>query len=383
MLKILILGGYGYTGKLLAKHLLAQTDVEIIISGRNLEKAKSFTDELNDSRVTVRQVDASDFNSLIQAFQGVTPSTAVSTGSTRRLRAGLCLVAAPTTHHAETVIRACIAARVDYLDIQFSSKKLKALYAAEKEIKQAELCFITEAGYHPGLPAAMIRYAASKLDMVESALTAGYLSISNIPYSEAVDELMEGFLEYQAQVYKNSAWTKPASWDSRSFNFGEDIGRRTCYSMFFEELRAIPNMFPSLKETGFYISGSNWLADLIITSIVFVGLKLAPKRGIRPLGKLMWWAMGKSKPPYMVALKVEAKGQLNGRQAEVHARIAHLDGYELTAIPVVAYLLQYLNGTARQNGVHMMGHLAEPVRLFKDMQKMGAEIIESPGHFST
>ena len=224
----------------------------------------------------------------------------------------------------------------------------------------------------------MIRYAATKLDLIESALTAGYLSINNIPYTEAVDELMEGFLEYQAQVYKNGAWTKPTSWDLRSFNFGEDIGKRTCYSMFFEELRDIPNMFPSLKETGFYISGSNWLADLIITPIVFVGLKLAPKRGIRPLGKLMWWAMGKSKPPYMVALKVEAKGQLNGKQAEIHARIAHPDGYELTAIPVVAYLLQYLDGTARREGVHMMGHIAEPIRLFKDMQKMGAEVIEFP-----
>lgn len=54
MSKILILGGYGYTGKLLAKYLLAQTDVEIIISGRNLERAKSFVGELNDSRVAVR-----------------------------------------------------------------------------------------------------------------------------------------------------------------------------------------------------------------------------------------------------------------------------------------------------------------------------------------
>ncbi len=362
MSKILILGGYGYTGKLLAKHLLAQTtDVEIIISGRNLEKAKSFADELNDSRVSVRQVDASDLNSRTQALQGVT----------------LCLVAAPTTRHAETVVRACIAARVDYLDVQFSSKKLKVLYAAEEEIKQAGLCFITEAGFHPGLPAAMIRYAATKLDVLESALTAGYLGITNIPYTEAVDELMEAFLEYQAQVYKKGAWTKPTSWDSRSFNFGEDIGKRTCYSMFFEELRDIPNMIPSLKETGFYISGSNWLADLIITPIIFIGLKLAPKRGIRPLGKLMWWAMGKSKPPYMVALKVEATGLLNGKQAEVQARIAHPDGYELTAIPVVAYLRQYLDGSARREGVYMMGHIAEPARLFKDMQRMGAEIVET------
>jgi saccharopine dehydrogenase (NAD+, L-lysine-forming) len=361
MSTILILGGYGYTGKLLAKHLIAQSNAEIIISGRNLEKAKSFADELNNSRVTVRQVDASNFESLTLALQGVT----------------LCLVAAPTTHHADTVIRACISARVDYLDIQLSSKKMKALYAAEDEIKKAGLCFVTEAGYHPGLPAAMIRYAASKLSIVESALTAGYLNMKNIPYSDAVDELMECFIEYQAQVYKNGAWTKPESWDARTFNFGEDIGRRNCYSMFFEELHAIPDMYPALKETGFYISGANWFTDLLITPLVMVGLKLAPKRGLKPLGKLMWWGMGKSKPPYVVALKVEAKGRLDGISAQVHARVAHPDGYELTAIPVVAYLNQYLDGTARKTGVHMMGHLAEPVRLFNDMQKMGAQIIES------
>jgi hypothetical protein len=91
----------------------------------------------------------------------------------------------------------------------------------------------------------------------------------------------------------------------------------------------------------------------------------------------MWWGMGKSKPPHVVALKVEAKGQFNGNQAQAQARIAHPDGYELTAIPVVAYLLQYLDGTARKDGVHMMGYIAEPVRLFKDMQKMGVQVIES------
>lgn len=367
MSKILILGGYGYTGKLLAKYLLVKTDVEIIIAGRNLEKATFFADKLNDSRVTAKYADASDFDSLKQALQGVT----------------LCLVAAPVTHHTEVVVRACIAAHVDYLDIEFSSKKLKALYAAEDEIKQAGLCFITEAGYHPGLIAALIRYAATKLDATESALTADYLNMKDIPYSEAVDELMEAFLDYQAQVYKNGAWTKPTSWDMRSFNFGVDIGKRTCYSMFFEELRDVPNMFPALKETGFYIAGSNWFTDLLITPIVMVGLKLAPKRGLRPLGKLMWWGMGKSKPPYVVALKVEAQGQLEGNQAEFDARIAHPDGYELTAIPVVAYLLQYLDGTARKDGVHLMGHIVEPERLFDDMQKMGVQVIESLDLLST
>jgi saccharopine dehydrogenase (NAD+, L-lysine-forming) len=197
----------------------------------------------------------------------------------------------------------------------------------------------------------------------------------SLPYSEGVDELMEGFINYQAQVYKNGAWTKPNQWDTRKFDFGTEIGERTCYSMFFEELKDLPEMYPTLTETGFYISGSNWLTDLVITPIVMGGLKIAPKRGLKPLGKLMWWGMQQSPPPYVVALKVEAIGLINGQQAKVEVRIEHADGYELTAIPVVAYLLQYLDRSARRPGVHLMGQLAEPKRLFEDMQTMGVRII--------
>ncbi|MBI5352079.1 MAG: saccharopine dehydrogenase NADP-binding domain-containing protein [Chloroflexi bacterium] len=361
MKRILIVGGYGYIGKLLAKHLLAQTNDEIIISGRSLEKAQEFTAKLGDPRLKAIRVDAADPTSLRLALQGV----------------DLCLVAAPVTSlNPERVIRTCIEANVDYLDIQYSTAKINLLNSLAAEIKQKDLCFVTEAGYHPGLPAALIRYAASKMDCVESAVTAGYLNMGgNLPYTEAVDELMEGFKDYQAQVFKNGVWTRPKSWDMRKFDFGSELGKRTCYSMFFEELCDLPQMYPSLKETGFYISGSNFITDLLITPIVMAGLKIAPKRSIRPLGKLMWWGMmNLSKPPYRVALKVEAKGVLDGRQVQVNARCEHDDGYELTAIPVVAFLKQYEK--IRRPGLHLMGHLAEPGQLFKDMQCMGARFIE-------
>lgn len=356
MKTILILGGYGTTGRLISKHLLEQTGYEIVVAGRHLEKARAFVDTLHDSRAAARCADTSDPASLKAALQGI----------------DFLLVAAPTTHHAEAVICAALQAGVDYLDVQYSDLKLEALRLHEKEINAKKLCFVTEAGYHPGLPSAMIRYAASKLATLESARTAGYLNMGDLPYTEAVDELMEGFIHYQAQVYRNGSWTQPGKWDTREFDFGQAIGTKTCYSMFFEELRRIPEMYPSLRDTGFYISGSNLLADLIITPAVMLGLKIAPKRGIRPLGKLMWWAMGRSKPPYRVVLKVEAEGQLNSRHVQVEARLEHEDGYELTAIPVVALLKQY--NQIRGPGLHMMGHLAEPERLFSDMERMGVRV---------
>jgi saccharopine dehydrogenase-like NADP-dependent oxidoreductase len=359
MKTILLLGGYGYTGKLLAKHLLQQTKDKIIIAGRNMEKAQALVSELRNKQVRALRVDGADPASLRPALRGV----------------DLCLVAAPvTTLNPETVIRTCIEAGVDYLDVQYSSVKIIVLNAHAAEIKKKRLCFVTEAGYHPGLPSAMIRYAASQMDSLESAVTAGYLNMGgSLPFTDAVDELMEGFKDYQSQVFKNGAWTKPKSWDMRKFDFGSELGKRTCYSMFFEELRSIPEMFPKLKETGFYISGSNWFTDIIITPIVMVGLAIAPKRSIRPLGKLMWWGMmNMSKPPYRVALKVEAKGLKKGKPVQVEARCEHEDGYELTAIPVVAFLMQY--NKVRRPGLHMMGHLVDPKQLFKDMERMGVRI---------
>ncbi len=351
---ILILGGYGYTGKLLAKHLLAQTHYQIIIAGRNFEKAQTFAYELHDMRATARQVDAADPISLKNALRGV----------------DFLLVAAPTTHHTPIVIRAALDAGVDYLDVQFSSEKIKILNSFAKEIQDKNLCFVTEAGFHPGLPAALVRYAASKMDSIESARTAGYLNVgTSMPYTDAVDELMEAFIDYQTQVYKNGAWTKSTSYDMCKFDFGEDIGKRDCYSMFFEELRGLPEMYPSLKNVGFYMAGGGLLADSL-TMLVLLGLKIAPKRGLKPMGKLMWWIMTKlPKPPYRVVLAVEAKGKLNGKLVEVRVRSEHEDGYEFTAIPVVAFLMQY--NQVRRLGLHMMGHLAEPDRLFQDMQQMG------------
>ncbi len=368
MSKILILGGYGQTGKPLARHLLSQSDVELVIAGRSLEKAEAFAGQLNlafpGRRASALQVDAASADSLRAALQGV----------------DMLVVAAPTTRYAQTVARAALDAGVDYLDVQLDANKLKILQSLAPEIERAGRCFITEAGFHPGLPSAMVRWAAARLDRLDSAVTAGYLNMGQaLPYTEAVDELMQIFQNYQAQVFRNGAWTKVGSHELRKIDFGGEIGQRGCYSMFFEELRDLPSQIPALRELGFYMAGSNWLTDWVITPIVMLGLKLAPKRGIRPMGKLMWWGMQNlSRPPYAVLLQVEASGEVDGQSARLRLAVSHPDGYEMTAVPVAACLLQWLDGSARKPGLWMMGHLAEPLRLFEDMQRMGVKVEDIP-----
>ena len=160
--RILILGGYGETGRRLASHLIKSTDAtSIIIAGRHLDRANELAAKLLQSesspptaqstpnrRVSTALVDAANSLSVLNGIQGS--------------KADMLLVASPTTQHCEIAIRACLESKVDYLDIQLSQTKLEILRRYEDEVEKTGLCFITEAGYHPGLPAALVRYVATK-----------------------------------------------------------------------------------------------------------------------------------------------------------------------------------------------------------------------------
>lgn len=362
MAKILILGGTGYTGRLVAKHLLEQAEAKVTIATRHIDKAQVFADELNrhypGRRAAAVAADAASVELLEAAFREHT----------------LVVDATPTAVFTGNVVQAALKSGVDYLDVHLDAKKLALLMSLDEKIGSAGRCFITEAGFHPGLPSALVRYAAGHLDVIESAITAGFLNMGkDLPYTQAVDELIEVFKSYQGQVYRNGRWTKATQFEVRKLDFGSDIGWKQCYSMFFEELRALPEMYPSLKETGFYMSESHWMTDWVIMPMVWIWLKLMP-RAVGPTGKFLWWGMRNfHKPPYRVELQVQACGLKDGQKAGIQASVAHDDGYELTAIPVVATLMQILDGSARKPGLWLMGQLVDPLRLMQDMEKMGVQ----------
>jgi saccharopine dehydrogenase (NAD+, L-lysine-forming) len=184
----LILGGYGNTGRLIARLLLQESDVHVVLAGRSLERAAAEVAALDAAfgagRAFARRVDAADRSSLVAAFAGV----------------DLVVVASSTAEHAEAVARAAIDAGSDYLDVQYSSAKLARMRALEGVIQRAGRCFITDGGFHPGLPAALVRYADGQLDRLDSANVASVIKIdwASLDLSPAtVQELTGELLDFQ------------------------------------------------------------------------------------------------------------------------------------------------------------------------------------------
>ncbi len=367
--KLLILGGYGNTGRPLGRLLLGETAVDLVLAGRNLAKAEATAADLNaqfgGQRVTGIFVDAAEPSSLRQAFAGV----------------DMVVVASSTVEYAGNVATAALEAQIDYLDVQYSTEKLVVLQAMSDEIEEAGCCFITDGGFHPGLPAALIRSVAPRFDRLESANVGSVIKIDWAALDLApstMEEFVGEFLDFQMLLFDDGRWQKVGVWAMMKPNymeFGPKFGRQYCIPMFLEEMRAIPELYPEIKETGFFVGGFNWFVDWLLTPLIMVALKLWPERARRPMGRLMYWGLKSfSRPPYGTLLKLEARGVKDGRDKAVDLIISHEDGYMFTAIPAAACLLQYLDGSIRKPGLWLQANAVEPARLMADMERMGVEI---------
>jgi saccharopine dehydrogenase (NAD+, L-lysine-forming) len=356
----LILGGYGNTGKCIAKLLLKESDIQIILAGRRLEKAQETAEEFNrtfgGNRIKGIYADASDVESLKQAFENV----------------NFVIVASSTAKYVKEIVKVSLESKVDYLDIQYSSEKLSYLKSISDDIKSAGRCFITDGGFHPGLPSAVARYVGGKFNKPEQIIVSSLIKHNwkKEVSDSTIYEFIEEFKNYKPFVFENQEWRKAkmsAMRDYLKIDFSEKFGNKYCAPM--------TKIFPSIKKTGFYIAGFNWFVDWILMPIFIILLFLFPNKGIKLAGKLFWWTMGRfSSPPYGVILKIDAIGKKNGKLKRVETFFYHEDGYMFTAIPVVACLLQYLDGSIKKPGLLTMGNIVEPNRLVMDMERMGVKV---------
>ncbi|MCL4878331.1 MAG: hypothetical protein KJ064_16845 [Anaerolineae bacterium] len=166
------------------------------------------------------------------------------------------------------------------------------------------------------------------------------LEFSSVTLEEFTRELMD----FDTTIYHNGQWVQQGWTGFRAFDFGGEFGQQKAMAMMLEELRPLPQLIPDLKEIGFYVGSFNPMVDMVLKG----------RQAVQP--PAVWHYLA-------------VHGVKEDQPHTLRLRIAHDDGYVLTAVPVVAALMQYEE--IRKPGLWMQGLIVEPVRFFDDMKRMG------------
>jgi hypothetical protein len=361
---VLVLGGYGCVGRTIAGLLLEQTQADVVIAGRDVARAEDVAAGLrrasSSERVTSRRADASDRASLLEAFRG----------------ARMVVVTTTTPALVTQIAQAALDSGCDYLDTLVSESTVDDLGELAGAIADDGRVFITQAGFHPGLPAVLIRHAAPSFDDYEAAIV-GMAMNARFERPEQAAELIPLVSDFKADICKDGSWRQATYRDAVTLDMGAGFGRVKLMPMPMPEIRRMQAQY-GLRDCGVYVSGFNWFVDYVVMPLILVTQKIKGGSGTRLLSSLLVWGVNTfSSPREGVTLVNEATGSKNGERTAVRVVVEHDDAYLLTAAPVVACLKQYLEGSL-PTGLSMMGHVVDDKRLLRDMTVMGARLRTEP-----
>lgn len=361
---VAILGGAGNTGRRVAR-LLARTGFyDLRLMGRTKasvdDAAARIAAETGATLIGV-EADSSDQDGLRAALAGV----------------DLVVSATSATPAAPVVVNAALHLGIDYYDIHLSSAgKWRALRDIEPEIFRRGLQFVSDGGFHPGLPGVMVRRLSEIVELTHAPVYGSF----NVDWSRlsfgpgAADDFVRELREMDPSAFRDGRWVR--SWRNyREFDFGSPQGRQQTIAMGIEELRSLPDRLPRLRDVGFYISGFGPAIDYVALPMAMLASRLPPLR--RGAAAAFFAALKRwTRHDQWTVLVCDGRGTLDGTSLIARLRISHEDPYELTAIAATSCILGMTCGE-RRPGLFPQALYVEPGPFLENLRGMGVGIAES------
>ena len=152
MQRVLIIGGCGRIGSSIAQDILAHTDAEVTITGRNPQLGMAALERLG-AQVQFQVLDLADGAQLQEAVG----------------KADLVVHSAGPFHHREAeVLKTCIDQGVQYLDVSDERSFTRKALALHDDAAAAGVTAVINTGVFPGISNSMVRQGVETLDQANS-----------------------------------------------------------------------------------------------------------------------------------------------------------------------------------------------------------------------
>lgn len=342
-MRVLILGGYGVFGGRLAHLLSDLIEVELLIAGRDRDRADAFcTHYAGPARVRPVVLDRADIVAGLAAHR---PDLVVdASGPFQDYGAD--------RYH---VIAACIAARVDYLDFADAADFVAGVAQFDAEAKAAGVFVLSGVSSFPVLTAAVLRELAKGMDI--ASVEGG---IAPSPYAGIGLNVMRAVVGYAGSPVKLWRDGRPAHGiglaESRRFTIAPP-GRLPLHNIRFSlvdvpDLQVIPPEHPTMTDI--------WMGAGPVPEVLHRILNMLAKvrssfrlPSLVPFARLFYAVLNRMRfGEHRGGMFVRARGTANGRPVE---RSWHLlaegdDGPYIPSMAVEAIVRKLLAGDRPHSG---------------------------------
>ena len=151
-MKVVVLGGAGLMGRIAVRDLALNPEVEqVVIADLDLKLAQQIAAILNNPKISVQSANASDRASLVSLVRGADS-----------------LLNATIYYFNLPVMQACLEAGVPYVDMGGLFHTTRKQLELHERFRSAGTSAVLGMGSAPGIPNVQARYAAERLDTIQS-----------------------------------------------------------------------------------------------------------------------------------------------------------------------------------------------------------------------
>ena len=242
-MKIIVLGGAGKMGCISVQSLALDDRVdEVIIADVNMEQAQLVADYLDSPKISIQKVDIKDEENLVKALEG----------------SDVCLNAAIYYFNLD-VMEACLKAGVHYTDMGGLFYGTREQLKLHERFAEAGISAVLCMGSAPGVPNIQARYAADRLDSIESIKIYDGIkppAPDDLRFSYAIPTIVDE-LTVEPMVFENGEFVaKPPLSGFEDYWFEPPLGMIPMHLSLHSEVATLPVTFKDkgVKECFFKIN---------------------------------------------------------------------------------------------------------------------------------
>ncbi len=238
---MLVLGGYGNFGSRICRALTQDPRIQLIVAGRNPDKARAFAAELQPmARGGVVEAAAVDHVSpdLDAALARLRLDLAIHTGG-------------PYQGQGYHVAEACIRAGVHYIDLADGREFVTGISALDGPAKERGVLVVSGASTVPALSSAVIDSLMpefSVLESIETSIAPG----QRMPRGLATLQAVLSYCGKPFESLRAGQWVKVFGWQQMVRHTYPDLGTRWMSPCDVPDLVLFPRRYPGVTTVSFY-----------------------------------------------------------------------------------------------------------------------------------